>query len=339
MMMKPGHPGCQPTRQHGLSLIELMIALTISAFLLLALTYVLTNAQTAYRAQSGLQGIQEVGRIGLAVMERDIRLAGFAGCTNMGLAFTNNTTDPDPLAIRGFEHTVPGWLPAPAGVTDPPDPNSPVDFNSDSFVVTYAAPIGTVRAPAPSGTDLFFLVSLEGPPVLTSVSRDLLYLSSCRSANLFQMTNFDIPAGEITHGLQLGKTYEVGDQVLRHTTVWYYVGDDAGTPALFRSSDLINTNDTPFLRGVENMQVLYGEDTDQDGLVDDFLQAQNVTNWRDVLSVRVALLVRSEQEQGSTPGFFASHDYNVLDHNHVVNPNSRFSRRLYTTTVRIRNAR
>ena len=336
-MMKRCHPACQPPRQHGLSLIELMIALTISAFLLLVLTYVLTNAQKTYRAQSGLQGIQEAGRIGFAIMERDIRLAGFAGCTNRGTAFTNNTTATDPLPIGGFEHTTPGWLPG--WDTNPPVPDpliNNIDPLSDSFVVTYGEPVGSVGTNPALGTDPSFLASLEGPAALASL--ELVYLSNCRGANLFQTTGVNLATGEITHGLQLGRTYEIGDQVLRHATARYYVADDAGTPTLFRSSELVNTNDRPFLRGVENMQVLYGEDTDESGFVNGYFQADDVTNWSNVLSVRVALLVRSEREQGSTPGFFASRDINVLDFNFAVGANPRFSRRLYTTTVNIRNA-
>lgn len=334
-MMKLCHPACQPPRQHGLSLIELMIALTISAFLLLVLTYVLTNAQKTYRAQSGLQGIQEAGRIGFAIMERDIRLAGFAGCTNRGTAFTNNTTASDPLPIGGFEHTNPGWLPG--WDTNPPVPDplvNDIDPFSDSFVVTYGEPVGWVGTNPALGTATSFLASLEGPAVLTSV--ELLYLSSCRGANLFETTG--IAGGLVTYTNALGRTYEVGDPVLRHATARYYVADDAGTPTLFRSSELVNISDRPFLRGVENMQVLYGEDTDEDGSVNGYFQADDVTNWSNVLSVRVALLVRSEREQGSTPGFFASRDINVLDFGFVVDPDSRFSRRLYTTTVNIRNA-
>jgi len=47
------------------------------------------------------------------------------------------------------------------------------------------------------------------------------------------------------------------------------------------------------VEGVENMQLLYGEDTDGDGAANRYRSAANIDDFRDVVSVKVGLLVRS----------------------------------------------
>jgi type IV pilus assembly protein PilW len=52
----------------------------------------------------------------------------------------------------------------------------------------------------------------------------------------------------------------------------------------------------PLIENVENMQVLYGEDTDADGVVDQYRDAGGVANFDNVLSIHVALLLASSRE-------------------------------------------
>jgi len=45
--------------------------------------------------------------------------------------------------------------------------------------------------------------------------------------------------------------------------------------------------------GVESMQILYGEDTDGDGIVNHYVPVQLLTNLDNVISVKVSLIARS----------------------------------------------
>ena len=49
----------------------------------------------------------------------------------------------------------------------------------------------------------------------------------------------------------------------------------------------------PLPEGVEDMQVLYGIDQNGDGVADRYVNADNVGNWSQVVSIQVALLVSS----------------------------------------------
>jgi len=49
----------------------------------------------------------------------------------------------------------------------------------------------------------------------------------------------------------------------------------------------------PMVSGVESLQILYGEDTDADGIINHYVPAQLVTNFDNVLSVKVSIVARS----------------------------------------------
>lgn len=65
------------SRQHGLSLIELMIALVISSFLILGVTQLYITNKQNYLFQQGQAFNQENGRYSLLMLEQQLSKAGF----------------------------------------------------------------------------------------------------------------------------------------------------------------------------------------------------------------------------------------------------------------------
>jgi type IV pilus assembly protein PilW len=76
-----------PRRAAGLSLVELMIALTLGTLLMLGVVEIFTGTKATYNLQEGLSRVQENGRIGMNLMAREIRMGGLLGC-----ATSTNTT-------------------------------------------------------------------------------------------------------------------------------------------------------------------------------------------------------------------------------------------------------
>ena len=78
--------------QQGFTLVELMIALTISLILLLVIGTVFTSSRQAFRMQEDNARIQESGRFALEVLGRSIKQAGHTNVpfTGFKLAFTGN---------------------------------------------------------------------------------------------------------------------------------------------------------------------------------------------------------------------------------------------------------
>ena len=66
--------------QKGLTLVEILISMLISAFLLAGMIAVFINIKQTYRVQENLARMQESGSLALDLMGRDIRMLGYWGC-------------------------------------------------------------------------------------------------------------------------------------------------------------------------------------------------------------------------------------------------------------------
>jgi type IV pilus assembly protein PilW len=92
-----------PVAQRGLSLIELMVALTIGSVLIFGAMQVYVDSRAAYAVNESVARLQETGRYAMAVLEPDIRNANNWGILKAPFAIAgqaNQTTDPI-LALPG----------------------------------------------------------------------------------------------------------------------------------------------------------------------------------------------------------------------------------------------
>jgi type IV pilus assembly protein PilW len=81
--------------QSGMTLIEIMIALLIGAFLLGGVLQIFVGSKQTNKMQEGLSRLQENGRFAMDFLAKDIRMAGYWGCisqsnANTDVAGTNN---------------------------------------------------------------------------------------------------------------------------------------------------------------------------------------------------------------------------------------------------------
>ena len=106
-----------------------------------------------------------------------------------------------------------------------------------------------------------------------------------------------------------------------------------GVPVLMCGGSLNGTEDE-VAEGVENLQFSYGEDADSDGIPDRFVNSDEVTNWGSIVSVNVAVLIRSLRPVASVA---SERDYQLLD-DVIITTNDKFLRAVFTTTIRLRNA-
>ena len=78
------------SRQSGVTLVELMIAMLIGAFLVGGILQVFAGARQTYRVHDATSRMQEGGRMALEVLARDIRMADFWGCASNSIQMVNN---------------------------------------------------------------------------------------------------------------------------------------------------------------------------------------------------------------------------------------------------------
>jgi type IV pilus assembly protein PilW len=71
--------------QRGVSLIELMIAMTLGLVVIAAVGYVYVTGTVGYRVQDGQSRMQEDARFIIETVSRDVRMAGYFGCARSDL--------------------------------------------------------------------------------------------------------------------------------------------------------------------------------------------------------------------------------------------------------------
>jgi len=98
----------------------------------------------------------------------------------------------------------------------------------------------------------------------------------------------------------------------------------------------------PLIQNVDSFQVQYGVDSDGDGWADLYVPASLVTNWGVVVSVRVAVLLNSgeitrEDADTTVYSILDGPTFTPADDVGTTQDERRFARRVFTTTVEIRN--
>ncbi len=310
-------------RQWGFTLVELMVALTISIVLLGGVLKVFANSKQTYRVQEALSRLQENGRYAIEFLARDIRTADFWGCVGDSTSVTNNLNPNNPGYI---DFVAGGGVAGTDGATDTLTLRRAT--GSGLVVQTPYGPQESANIAVPAGNNL-----QQG---------DIVLLSDCISGDLFQISNADPgTSGTVVHNTGaattpgnfnpgpcgggnahcLSKVYQGDAEIyVARETVYFIANGAGGEPTLFRNVN--QGGAVELVEGIENMQILYGEDTNGDGAPNAYNTATAVgANMANVVSVRVALTLRT------------------LDDNIVLQDGANDSRlrRNFTTTVAVRN--
>lgn len=352
------------TIQNGFTIIEVMVAVTIGLIILAGVSQIFLANRTTYRLQEASANVQENGRFGMAFLTRDVRMVGFMGCaSSKTVAITNNidinksSSDVDnTVATFDGTNTLRGY--AYSGTFPTELTNLGLSATS---VVNGTDVLYLQRAENCAGGDIVCHnnTNTSGkncPGVTTGATNsaeykiadntecgikknDIVLISNCVTADVHGVTN--TPSGSIhvtiAHGANLNKSpklansYGDGSSIYKMTAEVYYLGFGvSGEPALYRRilrTDTLQSEE--LVEGVYGMTIVYGEDTDGDTIANRYVPAANVTNWDDVVNVRITLHTRSLQD-------------NVLADNDTytyngANVTDRRLRRDFTTTIAIRN--
>ncbi len=305
-MLLPAAPG---RKQRGFTLVELMIALLLGLLLMGGVAQVFSSSSKTYRVHEGLSRIQENGRFAMEFLKRDIRMADFWGCANRVNKVTNNL---DPLnggTSWQYNFGNGGLVGTDGGGNTP-----------DSIILRGAFGAGLTVQP-PYGPQASANLKVVTNNIINQ--GDILIVSDCESADVFQMTNpnnttnppvvhntgsGDTPGnynatnpgcpGANAHCLS--KVYEGDAQIFRAQTIAYSIATGAsGQPALFRDDGINPAQE--LVDGVANLQILYGEDNDAPGAAgfgtaDYYVPASSVTDMENVVSVKISLLLQSYED-------------------------------------------
>lgn len=135
----------------------------------------------------------------------------------------------------------------------------------------------------------------------------------------------------------LGNTTPAYADGLQYTKNVFFIQNGALMCGTLAEDNSILVPAQAVVQGVDNMQLLYGEDvTATDGVTNatTYVTAGNVTNWDNVVSVRLGLLVNSQGNIATTNDTVA---YTLLGQTQIPAVSDRQRRRAYSSTIVVRN--
>jgi len=308
--------------QQGLTLVEIMVAITISMILMAGVLQIFVSNKQNYRVQEATSRLQENGRFATHIMAQEVRMADFWGCAGTASSVSNHLAAPNPP-------TTPVNHPLNLAAGGVSGTNNSGLNNSDSITLQGAFGSG-VGVSGHNVNAASFTVST----VDHSLDQyDVVLASDCQKAEIFEITssspgtNTNVVAntGNNSPGFSNASnpplSYANGSAMIYEArSITYTIQAGAsGEPALFRS---VNGVDVELVEGVENMQILYGEDTDNDQTANRYVAAGTAGfNFDNAVSARITLTLRTIEDGLAS----------------VIANGDRRIRRNYTTTVTIRN--
>lgn len=270
-MNKHQSPLRQRPAEAGVTLIELMVALTLGLILIGGAIQVFVSNRAAYAFNEGFSRLQENGRFALDTIGYHARLAGYLGCRS-GVAVFNNLNDPTDLPFnieQGlFGYEADGTAPNEtfvAAATNPANSSTAADFTpalptelddsvipgSDVLIVRHVNPTAFALLSPFSTADQ---VTADADVADFAVG-DIVVASDCQKASVFQVTAVAPVAGgpgitlahtalgtpgNATASWDTDQQYAAGAQVARAETWVFYVGArGAGQPPALYQRRLI----------------------------------------------------------------------------------------------------
>jgi len=343
--------------QAGFTLVEMLVAIFISAFMMLAITTVMTNTRKSFDVTDGLTRMQENVRYAMNRLGQDIRMAGYFGCRT------------DQIVMKAIDVPVEGAVPvgsiAKSGVADslqlnfytPPRQSWTVGQADETDTGDYVTQgSAKISVPAELAEKLSALLEAneDVPPQLqftdckTGASDDSQYTVESVDGEIVTLDR-EIPDTAIIEaniagvsGGDPGALYEVAYPSEMDAD------DERKMPILYR-------NGQELVEGIEYIRFLYGVDTDdEDHLPDTFIPWNEVELDKHVIvAIQVGVLAQSvntsnvQSDDGragqSRALKSAKKDFQVLDIDTSdpavfnLNMDVDVTRKVFTQTFQVRN--
>jgi len=345
------------TRQSGLSLIELMIAITIGLFLLVGLVSVFATSNQTYLDLSRAAQQIESGRFAVQVIADDVAHAGFYGRYSQPGTVPGGLPDPCVNTVTGTPPTLVLAMALPLQGYDAP--------------ATVPAPLNACLPDANhvAGTDI--LVVRRADSTVSAGNATSIPNGALTAGTIYLQGNADpdgAPVIAVATGTQAGDEDPLKFGTLKNNNVIpqfapvrrfhvhiYFVApcsvpagggsvctgasDDNGAPIptlkrLELTQSGVPLAVIPLVEGIENFQVDYGIDTNKDGVPDGaYTMAPTVANFADVVAVRINVLARNVEPSGGYTDT-KSYDMGIAG---MVAPGGPYKRHVYNAVIRVVN--
>lgn len=345
MKQMPSH-----SRQRGLTLIELMISLLLGLLLTLAVTSLFIGSNRSFRENEQLAVMQDQARFALAALSRDFSMAGYWGGVFSGA---------DLAAAPSASEALPATSDCGAsGSSWAFSTGRRVEFRNHDSDTGIVSRFHCLDA-AVTDADIIGLRRVSGQVAARSTTCSEVQLLPW---HFYLKTNGTV--GSLIRTPASGKDDPCvgtaptapGTQYYRYIPRLYYVrnysrqaGD--GVPSLCRRELRHEASaamaDECLADGVENMQVVFGIDSNGDGVADRYDPNPDDVALQQAISVQISVLVRSQR---GFPQYRDEKTYQMGDWSYTPSeveededlpPAQRavhHYRRVFSTQVQLRNA-
>jgi type IV pilus assembly protein PilW len=327
--------------QFGVTLIEIMVSLAISMFLLIGLLTVFSNSsKVSTDLNTSMQQIEN-GRFAVQALSDDIALAGFY--------------DRLPTML-----TAPGSLPDPCAFSTLSDVRAATALPIQGYNAPTTSPLSCI--PAANHVARTDILVVRRADTNTTAAGSLItaevYLQT--NANPSDAANPIIALGSAANFTLTEKNGSTVSAIRKYRTHIYFISpcsvpngggttctganDDGGSPipTLKRLELRVNpaTNalamtQVSLVEGIEQLQFDYAVDTTGDGVPDGnyLVTTASVADWANVVAVRINLLARNlTPTSGYTDA--TTYDLGVMG---GTTPGGAYKRHVYNTVVRLIN--
>jgi len=326
--MKIKHSNTLFNSQSGVTMVELMVALAIGSFLMIGAVQVYNQSRQAYIINDSIARVQETAQFAMDTVEADLRMASNWGRHSRGASVDGRslTGSANPLGLN---------VPVNCGANWALNLGRPLEGSNNAYALPCAATGG-------SQPNSDVITTRRATVAATALINGRLQIQSTRIQGVLiddggMPTGFSVADSE-THDLLVNS---------------YYVSPDStlipGVPTLRRKTLVFIggqsvIQDQEVAPGVENMQLQFGVDVDDDNTVDRYVNpGDNIFNPANaafipgakVITARIWLVIRS-----ITPeiGLNDLRDYEPGDVDLGV-PVDDFRRLQVSKTILLRNAR
>ncbi|NNF52107.1 MAG: hypothetical protein HKN59_06685 [Gammaproteobacteria bacterium] len=310
-------------KQAGISMIELMIAMLIGLVLMLAMVSLFTQNRASFKQNERIARMQEDARFALNEMARDLAMTSFFGeIIDTGLAAQDTSLA---LATDCGPAGTPGWIYEMSSYLAQVDNATGVTASTQFSCVSGAEVV--------VGSDLVGIKRTAGSTTLP-LTNNTVYLKSNGIVGLLLKHPEDSPpAAPVPAPFD---HWEYTPTIYYVRNFFQVAGDQIPTlcrKLLDTSGAIPTVRDDCLAPGIEDMQIEFGLDTDANGSADQYVNSPTAAQLSQVMSVKVYLLARSiEADQ-----HYINDKTFQISNKPAFKPNDNFYRRVYSTTVMLRN--
>ncbi len=296
MRVQPSLCSCSPMRSAGFTLIEFMVAITVSLLVLVALSSIFVGNMCARAEVEKANQQIESGRYASQLLNDDLEMAGYLGEFDINrAALPTPATKPDPCAVTvaALQAALPLHI---WGYDGGAVLSCISDHRANTDILVMRRVSGCITGSAGCA-------AVAGAPYFqASLCSDNAELLSTDSSNWYRLhTNTAI----------LDRTRRdcaaTADTRQFFVRIYYVSNNDQagdGIPTLKRAElGASGFSVVPLVNGIEDMQLEFGIDTNNDGAPDSYTADPDsfggcsgvacVDNWRNAMAVKLNLLARS----------------------------------------------